>query len=203
MSGKFFDYSAGSRSFLNRAKERLAAYDEGAYVSDLLYAALELRMGIETRLYEYLAPVCQSRGTSVERLKEYSATRLLRKLVELDPDAHDAESSPEAVEARLPSTLFEYTPVSSRLARMHGQLGDMLHARFFVTNRHWNLRASMLSRGSKSMVDCREFLSEVVAELETATDGGLLVSPKFFEKTCGFWDAPRENDEDGRASGSD
>ena len=44
----FFNYDIDSLSFLERAQQQLKLFDKEEDISRLLYAALELRMGIES-----------------------------------------------------------------------------------------------------------------------------------------------------------
>lgn len=82
-----FDYVIGARSFLARARSALAEFDAEAKPEDLLRAALELRFGIEARLFEYINASLSQLHQEPKRIKEYSATELLARLTRLDPQA--------------------------------------------------------------------------------------------------------------------
>ena len=76
-------------------------------------------------------------------------------------------------------TGFRYTPVTRDLARMHGQLGEMLHMPFFRRNPYWYYREALSEEGYRSLTDFRRFLGDVEKELAEATSGQLLGYPQF------------------------
>ena len=49
-------------------------------------------------------------------------------------------------------TVFEFTPVTRELARMHGKRGELLHYKFFVTNKHRQLKKPMGGRRTVALV---------------------------------------------------
>jgi hypothetical protein len=49
-----YQYPAHARAYLDRAKQLLINFDTESDVSSLFFAALELRFGIEARLYTYI-----------------------------------------------------------------------------------------------------------------------------------------------------
>lgn len=53
-------------------------------VSCLFYAALELRFGIEARLFEYIDATFNSLQMNSSVIKEYVAARLLKRLISAD-----------------------------------------------------------------------------------------------------------------------
>jgi hypothetical protein len=169
----FFEFTIYSKFFLQRARENLRRFDNGD-VASLFYAALDLRFGIEARLYEYIDPVFKSNNISSEDIREYVATRLLTEFTRAEPDAErrmilrSLKSGTDEVLAE-----FEYTPVTKKLAKMHGKLGEMLHYKFFRNNKNWMMK-SRLQFGGKSLADFRVFLDEVANELAEATRGTLL-----------------------------
>ena len=76
-----YEYPAHSRAFLSRAKQHLKAFDDNSNVSSLFYASLELRFGIESRLYEYIDATFKSQKKDSSKVKEYVASKLLKKLI--------------------------------------------------------------------------------------------------------------------------
>jgi hypothetical protein len=73
-----FRFETSSGAFLERAEALLAKFDETDDAALLIYAALELRNGIEARLWEYIN--FQAPGTVSRR--EHKAKVLLRALRE-------------------------------------------------------------------------------------------------------------------------
>ena len=175
----FFAYQATSYGFLERALAHLERFDEEDEASSLFYAAFELRMGIEARLWEYLKPALKELGKEPSEVEEYVATKLLRRLTELNPDAEAHTIFRITDEQDGASTVMEYTPVSRELASLHGRLGEILHFNFFIRNQRWFMRRALKAKGHRSLVDYRELLAHTVAELQKATTGTLLNNPWF------------------------
>lgn len=175
----FFQFLPHSRAFLNRAREHLACFEMDGQVQNFFYAALELRFGIEARLNEYLVPALKTIGKTSKDVPEYVATSLLKKLVRIDPTSEQPATLRFTSEQIGDSSVVHYTPVSPRLAAIHGQLGEVLHYRFFVQNEYWLLRKSLRGNPHRSIPDFVLILNEGVAELERATSGTLLGNPKF------------------------
>jgi hypothetical protein len=176
-----FRYKAFSRAYLARALGLLEAFDLHRDVASLFYAALELRLGIEARLTEYIEAELRSKGRSDENVKDYVATRLLKKLLTLNPDAD------RGVNLRItrdqgpprPASVLRFTPVTPLLAKMHGQLGEFLHYRFFAANPNWRVPERLENGAGRTLIDCRDFLGEVAEELRKAVSGTLLSHPSF------------------------
>ncbi len=76
---------------------------------------------------------------------------------------------------------MQFTPVSQRLAVIHGQLGELLHYKFFINNEHWAVRTPLGGNPHRSIADFLPLLKEGVAELQLATSGSLLSNPRFTE----------------------
>ena len=169
-----FQFQAHSRAFLNRAREHLACFEMDGQVQNFYYAAIELRFGIEARLNEYLAPALEAIGKTSKDVPEYVATSLLKKLARIDPTSEQPATLRFTSEQTGDSSVAHYTPVSRRLAAIHGQLGGVLHYIFFVQNEHWLLRKPLRGNPHRSIPDFVLLLNEGVAELERATSGTLL-----------------------------
>jgi hypothetical protein len=168
-----------ARAFLDRAKVHLAQFDQEQTPANLFYAALELRFGIEARLNDYLSPVLKDLGKDQKYETEYAGTKLLKKLLRLDPNADKATQLRFTIEATGSQTHLEFTPVSSRLAALHGQLGDCLHFKFFTANEHWYLKPRVNGISGKTLWTVRDLLEETVNELTEATRGHLTAHPRF------------------------
>ena len=76
---------------------------------------------------------------------------------------------------------MQFTPVSQRLAAIHGQLGELLHFKFFTNNEHWLIRKPLGRNPHSSIADYVPLLREGIAELQQATSGLLLSNPRFTE----------------------
>jgi hypothetical protein len=177
----FFRFPTGARAFLTRATEHLARFEHEDAVESFFYAALELRFGIEARLNEYLASALKSVGRDSKSINEYVATKLLKRLVAIDPNAGRATTLRISSESDGSSTVLQFTPVSPRLAAIHGQLGELLHYKFFINNEHWVVRKPLGGDPHRSVADFVPLLKEGIAELQSATSGLLLGNPSFTE----------------------
>jgi hypothetical protein len=175
----FLRFNTGARSFLARSKAHLATFEETEAVEHFLYAALDLRFGIEARLNEYLGPALKLIGKDRKDISEYVATRLLKRLLTIDPDAGRASTLRITKEQSGHATVLHFTPVSARLAAIHGQLGELLHFKFFINNEHWIMRKPLGGNPHRSVPDYVGLLKEGIGELAHATSGSLLSNPRF------------------------
>jgi hypothetical protein len=175
----FLRFGIGARAFLSRAEKHLARFESEQSVESFFYAALELRFGIEARLNEYLAPALRSIGKDSKDISEYVATKLLKRLVAIDPDAGRSSMLRITGEQDGHSMTLQFTPVSQRLAAIHGQLGGLLHFQFFNNNEHWTFRKPLRGNPHRSIADFLPLLQEGIAELRKATSGSLLSNPRF------------------------
>jgi hypothetical protein len=170
----YYEYTASSNSFLERARELIARFDETQDPCFFFYCALELRMGIEARLFEYLEAAARS-GENLPRFNtDYNAEKLLKKLGAVSKDALEPTVFTVTLEGDPSSASFEYTPVTPELARMHNRLGGFLHFNFFRQNPNWLYRFRLKDRGSMSLADHRDFLGTVTEELAKACRGDVL-----------------------------
>jgi len=177
----FLRFNTGARSFLARSIAQLAVFERDESVEHFFYAALEVRFGIEARLNEYLEPALKSIGKDNKSISEYVATKLLKRLISIDPDAGRASTLRITGEQSGHSTVMQFTPVSQRLAAIHGQLGELLHFKFFTNNEHWLIRKPLGRNPHSSIADYVPLLREGIAELQQATSGLLLSNPRFTE----------------------
>ena len=175
----FLHFSIGARAFLSRAEEQLARFEREQSVEAFFYAALDLRFGIEARLNEYLGPALKSIGKDSKSISDYVASKLLKRLVSIDPDAGRASTLRITSEQDGHSTTMQFTPVSQRLAAIHGQLGELLHYKFFTNNEHWTFKKPLGGNPHRSLADFLPLLNEGIAELRRATSGSLLSNPRF------------------------
>jgi hypothetical protein len=173
----FFQYAAHSRAYLARATSLLARFRSEEDVASIFYSALELRYGIEARLTEYLEASMRAAGRQDETSKEYVATRLLKELAEVNPEAD--HHSRLRLDRNGQATDLHYIPVSKRLASIHGMLGELLHYKFFANNPNWCLRSSSQSGRMVTLTDYARLLDEGIAELQRATCSTLLAPPSF------------------------
>jgi hypothetical protein len=133
--GGMYRYLAASHAFLERARDALRTFQQEDDVQSLFVGALMLRLGIEARLFEYIEAELpkESRREELMRISEYQATKLLARLIRMNPDA-----SEETMLVLKPSFGeafgWRYTPVTKSLASLHGQLGELLHFNYFKKN---------------------------------------------------------------------
>lgn len=175
----FLRFNTTARAFLARAEEQLARFDREQSAEAFFYAALNLRFGIEARLTEYLGPALRSIGKDSKSMTEYVASKLLKSLVAIDPDAGRASTLRITSEQDGDSTTMRFTPVSKRLAAIHGQLGELLHYKFFTNNEHWFIKKPLGGNPHRSLADFLPLLNEGIAELRQATSGSMLSNPRF------------------------
>ena len=175
----FLRFSTGARAFLARSKVHLEDFEKTEAVEQFLYAALELRFGIEARLNEYLGSALKTIGKDRKDITEYVATKLLNRLLTLEPDAERASTLQITNEQSGQATVLQFTPVSARLAAIHGQLGELLHFKFFTKNEHWMMRKPLGGTPHRCIADYVSLLNEGIAELEYATSGSLISNPRF------------------------
>jgi len=116
--------TANPREHIQRARRILAR----GSLSELLYAALELRFALEriTQLELIFADEASNR-----MLKDYTASKKVLNLRQLAPDSafpHDIEMR-HAVTGEW-NKIAEYRPIDyQRVAWVYGRLGDLLHAK--------------------------------------------------------------------------
>jgi hypothetical protein len=174
-----YKYSAHSRAHLDRAKKLLEKFDNEDDVSSFFYAALELRFGIEARLYTYIEATYDLMGLDKNGIKDYVATKLLRRLISVDTDACKPVVLKVTEEQTGESVMLNYTPVTPKLAKMHGHLGEILHFKFFRNNSRWYFKGELRDSSQKTLLTYRRFLEDIINELDQATRGTLLCIPKF------------------------
>lgn len=140
---ELYTWYTDSRSFLSRARQSLAAFDDREDVQELFIAALMLRYWIEARLFEYVYHELpkDTRDEDIARISEFAATRLLRQLTDLNPRSAVGTTLVFTPESGGKPFGFRYTPMTKSLAALHGRLGGFLHMNYFKRNRYWFLRA--------------------------------------------------------------
>jgi len=177
----FFKYNIPSVSFLERARNNIEVFDEEEKPEFLFYAALELRYGIEARLNEYIDASMKRQKNSPKRIKEYSASKLLKILAGLEPESKNHSRLTISIPGTNISSTLEYTPVTQELASAYGKLGEILHFKFFRNNPHWYYKDRIIEDlGDKSLLDYRDLLISFSNELEAANRGILLAPPPNF-----------------------
>jgi hypothetical protein len=117
MMTRIRDYCTGSRDYLERAKRLRASRS----TRGLLYAALELRFGIEARLHEYLD------GSTKSKKGQWQIRVLVREI----EDSLGEYTTPVVVTVTHPESgkkiKLEYTPVGPALKQIGERLGEYLH----------------------------------------------------------------------------
>jgi len=175
-----FDYQIGADSFVKRARMLIERFDNGEPAC-LFYAALELRMGIESRLLHYIESALSAAKQPKEKIKEYRPDRLLPKLERINPETRDHVELIMMFEQGGNAVALEYAPVTPILAKYYGALGALLHSTFFTCKSYWYMKRKSTSSGRRdTMLDYRDFLITVSDELEKACRGLLGTPPVFF-----------------------
>ncbi len=181
-TSKVIRFEAHARAFLRRAREHIARFDDegDSAAAGLLYAALELRYGIEARLYDYLRATYKQLGRAEPTGHE--GKKLLAELLRAAPDA----GRPSIVtwwreDGSGEGGGMRYTPVTPELARDHGKLGGLLHYRYFLASRgEWQIRIRTPGR-PRTLLDWRDYLADVADRLADACAGTMLTHVRFTE----------------------
>ena len=127
---------------------------------EMLYAALELRCGVEARLNEYLQPQ-EEAGL---KLKQGWRIPVMGKAVDPGKRWGDRVFRVDVYTADAPMRSLLYTPVRARLRNLAGQMNPLLHAAKNVRDDRWWASKQAL-------------LEQVVDELSFSTKGQLLAVP--------------------------
>jgi hypothetical protein len=140
---------------------------------------LELRFGIEARLYQYIDAELGHAKQTRKHLKEYAATKLLAQLTAINPKTSQQTIVQLTPEDGGKATTLAYTPVTRELANMHGQLGNLLHYTFFWINPYWRLKRQPTGPGRSAILQARDLVARGIEELSKAVSGNLLTNPSF------------------------
>jgi hypothetical protein len=155
------DYKIASRDYLRRARCLLSSGD----TASLFYSALELRFGIEARLHEYLDG---ARDIALIKKGLWQIRHLGREV----EDIFDVHDKVVVVTFLNPKTekevVYAYTPVTPRLRKIGGMLGNYLHC---VPDKR--IKRKEFFDGLKKQ------LMAGIKELKFSTSGTLLGPPRF------------------------
>lgn len=158
-------YSTASTDYLDRMK---ALLDEGSEAS-LIYAALELRCGVEARLREYIETIDH---IPKAQKKEWAVAKLGRSI----ETAYRTGDKIMIFTITFPEDGAQlqlmYTPVSKRIQDIANRLGDYLHVpkKDIAENQAW-------------WKELRELLTEAYPLLKLATSGELIGLPLIHRPT--------------------
>lgn len=175
----FFNYNIDSLSFLERAEEQLRRFDQQEEVSCLLYAALELRMGIESKLHASLDTANSKSERRSSSNKEYQAKKLLAELLNAVPDAMEESYLSFGLVGSQQRSIFRYAPITKKLAEMHGALGNLLHFSLFNVTEEWFVKKPIDKESKYSLAPYRQLLGAVCEELEKCSSGDLILPVTF------------------------
>lgn len=154
------EYGISSRDYLMRARTRLDARSN----PDLLYAAFELRCGVEARQAQYAEAWARTKKKIGNRWRIPVQAKLLEKMFKTGDQA--ARVTIRAEEDSGFELRFYFTPVVRPLRTIAGQTNDLLHAmhQFRTSDDPW-------------WSDNRTMLEKFWTELEKANRGTLLGPP--------------------------
>jgi len=159
------EYCNTPECFLQRAHRRLTSEEP----HELLYAALELRLGIEARLDEHKQGM---ENISKKLSKGWELAFVSRQIRKVFSQTDMAYSFELELDDGLPPIGFLYTPVSSRLVKIGARLGELLHFRKIPHHPGelwWNAS--------------RQLIVEGLQHLAIASVGELLAPPLVSPKT--------------------
>ncbi len=171
----FFNYDIDSLSFLERAQQQLKLFDKEEDISRLLYAALELRMGIESKLYESLDAAYSANNKRSVLQKEYQSKKLLAELLKMCPEAEEDYVLVVKKTGSRDGFGFRFTPITRTLAKRHGELGELLHFSLFKLTIEWYIKDPVDVDSRASLKPRRRFLENVCKELEKCNSGDLIL----------------------------
>ncbi|HEY3287731.1 MAG TPA: hypothetical protein VGJ96_11505 [Gemmatimonadaceae bacterium] len=176
-----FRWMATGSGFLERARVSLRAFDEQGDVQQLFVAALMLRFGIEARLFEYIYAELptDTRDDDIKKISDFAATRLLARLVELNPRTTKQTTHVFRRADGGQAFGFRYTPVTKSLAAIHGRLGGLLHFNYFRKNSEWYVDQRPAAASGNTILTSRDLIAQGIEELAQATSGTLLNNPTF------------------------
>jgi hypothetical protein len=179
--GKRYEFYIDAEDFLARARSALALFKTSDDTQQLFVAALMLRLGIEARLFEYIEAELQqqSQRDQLRKISEFQATKLLARLVRMNPDAKTGVEIVMRPNGSNESIGFRYTPITDSLASIHGRLGELLHFNFFLKNPHWYVAARDDTSGVPTLLHAQDLIEKGIDELAEATSGDLLTHPQF------------------------
>ena len=140
MDNPFFKYDIDPLSFVERAEAQFRLFDIAEDVSSLLYAALELRMGIEALLHERLDAAHALESTKRTSQKGYVPKKLRGELIKLRPDAGEASEVLIGRKGSSEVSSFRYVPVTEQMTSMLGKLGEFLHFSLFYSVAEWYVK---------------------------------------------------------------
>jgi hypothetical protein len=182
----FFAYHHDAYSYVERAQKQFRLFDAGN-PENLFYAALELRMGIEARLYDGLRTLLQTNITEEERqrhsrrIERLSPDKLFRKLATIDEHTLQSYTLTLGRPGGQATSVLRYTAVTKELANDWDRVSKLLHYRFFIDNPEWYHKVKILLNrdNMRSLMDYREMLGDIARRLEEASSGDLLTPPSF------------------------
>lgn len=169
------EYGCHSRDFLSRAVLARRRWKDEGQLAYFFYAALELRNGIEARLHEHLAASQLMQMGSWKPSQQYSATRLLRELAKVNPAASTQVTVIVGSEGA--GRKFVHEPITPELASIHGQLGELLHHNFFLSESNAPRINSTRNLSSEAIDAKDELLYRGIDELERCVNSNFVITP--------------------------
>lgn len=145
------NYPTRIEEFAGRARELLSSGTRAG----LLYAALELRLGIEARTQAYIQANDQ---ISNELKKDYHAGKLTKALKATHSDGkYVARVEMLVADDKPPICSYSFIPLSGRLQEVYNLLGGYLHYKEqgpSFTDPWWDSLKELLERGTVDLEIC-------------------------------------------------
>lgn len=159
-------YDASVEGHLKRCKKRR----DGGTLQDLLYAALELRLGVEARLADSVQAVD---SLTVAQRRQWKVVHLASTLQAIKWSKGD-DILVMLYHLKDPDETFElhYFPVTKRLTEIVGRLGDFLHRNERLVSDQANVHRELSA-----------LVKEGYGDLLMASSGELLGLPQLDPKT--------------------
>lgn len=176
-------YDTTVEGYLKRCKK----LRDGGSLQELLYAALELRMGVEARLAESVQAVD---GLTVAQRRQWKVVHLAKTLQAVNWSKGD-DILVMLCHLKDPDETLElhYFPVSSQLTEIVGRLGDFLHR-----------NDRIVSDQAAAQRELTTLVKEGYGQLLMANSGELLGLPQLDPKTGSLNVILKFSSEDSRAA---
>jgi hypothetical protein len=167
---------------VERAQKHLQLFDEGL-PEGLFYAAFELRMGIEARLFDGLDSLRRANGLPPdENITKYNPRELFNKIAKIDENALQPLTLTIGIPGGKAVSIMQYMPVTKTLAEDWGRMSQLLHYTFFADNPDWYAKRRLKDEyGLMSLADYRDMLGDIARRLEEASSGDLIAPPTFIK----------------------
>jgi hypothetical protein len=107
----YFSYGHDAWSYLERARKQLQLFDAGNAES-LFHAALELHLGIESRISYELKALLDARKMPEQKIENYTLGKLFNDLVSIDKNTFESFTVLFSTPGGQTTSALQYAPVT-------------------------------------------------------------------------------------------